>query len=306
MSKQQDTNFKRRVIPLYMNGLRGRMLYIPSQEPKKTKQILMLYGRRASLERYFPLAELLSDYGTVSMPDLPGFGGMESFYKLGEKPTLDNLADYLAAFIKLRYKKRRLTIFGVSTGFVVATRMLQKYPDLAKKVDLVISVGGFTRRDDFTFSKSKYWLYRLAAWWYSLGFVAWFTQSIILQPACLKLIYAYKSRNDSFFKGLSVKDRNNRINSEIKLWHANDFRTYAYTSKAILKMDLTNKQLNVPVYHLPIKDYPLINNAVVEQHMRIAYKDYDAHYIGKVSYYYDHEIPNLRAFVREALKRSSL
>ena len=86
----------------------------------------MLYGHHSSLERVYGLAEDMSQYGNVTIPDYPGFGGMDSFYKIGMKPTLDNLADYLATFVKLRYRGKKVTIVGMSLGFVIATRMLQR------------------------------------------------------------------------------------------------------------------------------------------------------------------------------------
>jgi len=76
---------------------------------------------------------------------------MDSFYKIGRAPTLDAFADYLAAFIKMRYRNRRVTIVGISFGFLVVTRMLQRYPELCKRIDLVVSIVGFMHRDDFTF-----------------------------------------------------------------------------------------------------------------------------------------------------------
>jgi pimeloyl-ACP methyl ester carboxylesterase len=126
------------------------MLSAPSTARKK-REILVVYGHHASLERWWSLVENLTPFGNVTMPDMPGFGGMESFYKIKTKPTLDAYADYLAAFIKLRYKNKRLTIFAISYGFLVVTRMLQCYPELAKKIDLLISVVGFMHKDDLTF-----------------------------------------------------------------------------------------------------------------------------------------------------------
>jgi pimeloyl-ACP methyl ester carboxylesterase len=114
------------ILPLYMNGLSGRMLRYKAAKPK-FKEILLIYGHHAMLERYWGLAENLREYGNVTMPDLPGFGGMESFYKLGTEPSIDVIADYLAAFVKMRYRGKRIIIAGVSFGFIVATRMLEKY-----------------------------------------------------------------------------------------------------------------------------------------------------------------------------------
>ena len=112
------------ILPLHMNGLSGRMLRI--EPPKNTKlEILFIYGHHASLERYFGVGELMNRHGGLTVPDLPGFGGMDPFYKIGEKPTLDNYADYLASIINLRFKNKRFIVAGYSLGVVIITRMLQ-------------------------------------------------------------------------------------------------------------------------------------------------------------------------------------
>jgi pimeloyl-ACP methyl ester carboxylesterase len=148
------------IVPLNMNGLQGRMLRLPAAKSDNKRELLIVYGHHAKLERWWGLIQNFNEFGNVTMPDLPGFGGMDSFYKIGQKPSIDNLADYLASFIKLRYKRRRLTIVGISFGFVIATRMLQRYPELAKRVDMVISCVGFAHHDDFTFSKPRMHFYR--------------------------------------------------------------------------------------------------------------------------------------------------
>src|ERR1019366_5253595 len=126
MAAKRPENLNECIFPLNMNGLQGRMLKAPSKS--KSREILMVYGHHVTLERWFGLAEELLRYGGVTMPDLPGFGGMESLHKIGEKPSLDIYADYLASFIKLRYKQRRLTIVAEGFGFLAATRMLQRFP----------------------------------------------------------------------------------------------------------------------------------------------------------------------------------
>ena len=138
------------IEPLYINGMRGRLLRAPATAAKK-REMLLIYGHHALLERWWGLVENLQEYGNVTMPDLPGFGGMDSFFAIGKAPTIDNYADYLAAFVKMRYRRKRVTVIGISFGFVVITRMLQRYPELTKKVDLVVSMVGFMHRDDFLF-----------------------------------------------------------------------------------------------------------------------------------------------------------
>ena len=148
------------IMPLEMNGLVGRMLHIPS-ETKNNTEILFIYGQHSSLERWWGLIQFLNHYGPVTVPDLPGFGGMESFYKIKSKPTIDNYADYLAAFMKMRYTHKKVAIVGLSFGFVIVTRMLQRYPELTKHIRLLVSLVGFTHADDFRFTKRRYLFYRI-------------------------------------------------------------------------------------------------------------------------------------------------
>src|ERR1700730_17200494 len=142
------------IVPLNMNGLEGRMLRVPASG-KREREILLIYGHHAMLERWWSLVENLNEYGAVTMPDLPGFGGMASFAKIKKKPTIDNYADYLAAFIKLRFRRKRFTIVAISYGFVIVTRMLQKYPELVKRVDILVSLVGFVHKDDFVYSQPR-------------------------------------------------------------------------------------------------------------------------------------------------------
>jgi pimeloyl-ACP methyl ester carboxylesterase len=150
------------ILPLNINGLQGRMLHTPSTS-RRRREILLIYGHHAKLERWWSLVENLTTYGNVTMPDLPGFGGMESFSKIGTKPTLDAYADYLASFVMLRYRRKRVTIYAVSYGFLVVTRMLQRYPELAKKVDILVGAAGFMHKEDFNFNSSKRRAYRCLA-----------------------------------------------------------------------------------------------------------------------------------------------
>ena len=87
---------------LRLDNFRGRMLTCPAQDPNQGRQIIFVSGHRTSLERYQGLAAALAEFGQVISPDLPGFGGMTSFFKVGLTPSLDNYADYLYSFIKFR------------------------------------------------------------------------------------------------------------------------------------------------------------------------------------------------------------
>src|SRR4051812_40524605 len=113
MAKQTSKEPAEFIKPLYINELQGRMLHMPAPKGKK-REILFVYGHHSSLERWWGLMQDLNQYGAVTMPDLPGFGGMEDLYKIGKKPDVDTLADYLATFIRMRYKRKKVTIAGLS------------------------------------------------------------------------------------------------------------------------------------------------------------------------------------------------
>lgn len=258
------------IYSLNMNGLRGRMLHLPAPE-NGGREILIVYGVHSSLERWMGFAELFNRYGSVTMPDLPGFGGMDSFYKLGQKPTIDNLADYLAAFIKLRYKRRRLTLVGMSFGFVVITRLLQRFPELAKRVDMVISLAGFTSHQDFLAKDTKKRTLRPLAYFFSLP-VANGLFRLALHPAVLRRVYL--KRDHPKFKGLSAGKKERMLKEEIKLWNSNDARTHMYTVASVLALDNTKKRVALPIYHVGANHDHFFDSLTVEQHLRAIFTDY--------------------------------
>lgn len=264
------------VVPLNINGLEGRMMYLPAPKGKKAskREILFVYGLHSSLERWWGLTQALNRYGAVTMPDLPGFGGMDSFYKIGKKPTLDNLADYMAAFIKLRYKRKKVVIIGLSFGFIVATRMLQRYPELTKKVTLLVSLVGFAHKDDFTFSKSRHMAYVLSARIISQRLPSILFHHILLQPWVLRNFYGRTHNAKKKFAAAEdplalekVKDM------EVWLWRNNDARTWAFTTKEFLTFDNCKVKVDMPVWHVGASNDHYFDNRIVEQHLNIIYKD---------------------------------
>lgn len=259
------------ISSLHINEMNGRLLRMPSQTAKK-REILLLYGHHSSLERMFGIAEVLSGYGSVTMPDLPGFGGMDSFYKINEKPTLDNFADYLASFIKLKYKRRRVTIVAMSFSVPLIIRTLQKYPELAKKVEMLVSIAGFVHHDDFIFSKREYWGLRTLSAVFSKRLPAIFMSNVILNRPVLTL--AYSSVSDSHKKMKDAKSKaelKRRIAFETNLWKINDVRTRLSTMTLMLTIDICNKQVDVPAYHVTAVEDRYFDHAVVEQHMRVIF-----------------------------------
>jgi pimeloyl-ACP methyl ester carboxylesterase len=262
------------ILPLYMNGLEGRMLRMAP--PKNTKrEILFIYGHHASLERYFGVADLLNKYGGVTVPDLPGFGGMEPFYRIGERADIDNFADYLAAFVKLRFRNKKFIIVGYSLGIPVITRMLQKYPELSQKIDMVVSIAGFTHKDDFAFSKKRYWIYRLGASFFSQRLPAAFYKHLVMRPIYIRYIYRHMFNAKQKFKGQKAEELKKTIEMEVQLWRSNDPRTYMATGLMMFTLQLPGKgHIDLPIYHAGVVNDHYFDNTRVEQHMRMIYSDF--------------------------------
>ncbi len=261
------------IQPLSINGLDGRMLRVPGP-PKKSREILLIYGHHAKIERWWGLVENLRTYGTVTMPDLPGFGGMDSFTTIGKKPNLDNFADYLAAFVKLRYRRKRITIVAISFGFVVATRMLQRYPELAKKVDLLVSLVGFMHQDDFRFPAPRQRTYARLTRLFATRPVALFIRYCCLNKFVLSNLYTRMPASKKRFIEVEPAEFHAMMEFEVELWQINDVRTHWLTTSEFLKLDNCKSQVDLPVWHVATVGDHYFDNNIVEQHMRIVFKDY--------------------------------
>lgn len=250
------------------------MLRLPPPSGKSA-ELLFVYGHHSSLERWWGLMQVLNRYGAVTMPDLPGFGGMDSYYKLGKKPSIDNLADYLAAFIKLRYRRKKVAIAGMSFGFVIVTRMLQRYPELIKKVTLLVSIVGFAHKDDFTFSKPRYYFYLSATHVLSFRIPAKVFRYTILNSAILRPFYGRThNAKHKFAEAKTKEDYKRLMDTEVLLWHNNDVRTWAYTSTQFLTFDNCKVQVQLPVWHVSAEADHFFDNHLVEQHMRVVFTDF--------------------------------
>lgn len=261
------------IQPLYINGMNGRMLHVPASGKKK-REMLVVYGHHALLERWWGLIQNFAEFGAVTMPDIPGFGGMDSFYKIGQKPTIDAYADYLAAFVKMKYKRKKVTIIGISFGFVVATRMLQRYPELVKRVDLVVSIVGFMHRTDFLFTPRQRTDYSILARVFASRPVAWIIRYCGLNGFVIKHIYVRTAPGKRRFIEMDPIDFQTMMDFEVRLWQANDVKTHWRTTSEFLMLDNCKTSIDLPLWHVVSKGDHYFDNHVVEQHMRVVYNDY--------------------------------
>jgi len=262
------------IIPLNINGLDGRMLKAPASGKNKS-EILLIYGHHALLERWWGLVQNLQAYGNVTMPDLPGFGGMDSFGKIGKKPTIDNFADYLAAFIKLRYRKNeKVKVYAISFGFTVVTRMLQKYPELVGRVSYLVSAVGFMHRDDFHMSQRVRRFYIGITRTFATRPVAFFIRYFCLNSWVIKSLYRHLPSAKKRFVEVEPMEFEEMMDFEVKLWQANDVRTHWMTTAEFLNLDNCSIRIALPVYHVASEGDHWFNNEIVKQHMLTVFNDY--------------------------------
>jgi pimeloyl-ACP methyl ester carboxylesterase len=262
------------IVPLNMNGLEGRMMRLPAPKAYLDREILVIYGHHSSLERWWGLAQNFNVYGAVTMPDLPGFGGMDSLYKIGKRPDLDSMADYLASFVKWRFKRKKVVIVGLSYGFLVATRMLQRYPELLKKVDILVSAVGFAHSDDFVFSKPRMTTYRIFSRLLSRRPMPFLFRYTALDPAVLRTAYHKTFNAKKKFADANPEDAKRMMDMEIVLWHINHVRTHWYTTYEMLTVDNCTKRVNIPVWHIAASTDQYFHQELVEQHMRVIFSDF--------------------------------
>lgn len=265
------------IVPLNMNGLDGRMLRLPARR-KAQPEILFIYGQHSSLERWWGLAMELNKLGAVTMPDLPGLGGMTPLYKIGQTPSLDNMADYLAAFVKLKFRNKKITIAAMSLGFVVVTRMLQRYPELTKKVNMLISIVGFSHGSDFVFSRRTRLFYKFTSWIFSRKWPSRLFRYTALQPAILRLVYHKTQHAKEKFEQMSGDEFERTMAVEINLWRINDIRTQFRHYLEMMGLDNTKQRVDLPVYHVTAKNDRYFNEVKVEENMRRIFNDFEIFY----------------------------
>jgi alpha-beta hydrolase superfamily lysophospholipase len=262
------------ISPLTIDGLRGRIMHLPGPS-KPSKEVLFVYGHHSSLERWQGIMQFLNQRCAVTMADLPGFGGMESLYKIGKPATLDNLADYLADFIRMRYKNgERLTIIGMSLGFVIVTRMLQRHAELTKQVEMLVSLFGFAHKNDFILPPNRRNFFLWGSRVFAMPVLADMYRTLFLNRFVLSRAYHRTPNAREKFKDTTPEQQRNNMEFEIGLWQNSDLRTYMKTGSEFLTLDNTRVKINLPVYHIAVAADRYFDNKSVEKHFRQIFSEY--------------------------------
>jgi pimeloyl-ACP methyl ester carboxylesterase len=271
------TKFSDYIKPMSVQGLQGRVLVMPPNDPKnKNNQIMMLYGLHSSIERMQGIIENIADAGTVTVPDIPGFGGMESLYSKGIKPTSEALAENLYEFVKQHYGDTKFKVVAMSYGFVVVTRMLQKYPELNDQITLVVSLAGLTDRREFIVSKANYFLWISILNTFNGRFRAKIFKHVFLSPLILKSIYKLQAARHPKFKDADKVELNKRLDYEVHLWQINDQHTYMLATKDVLQLSTPKSAIPVKLLHVSIDSDQYVDHKLVLSNLKNIYKDVDS------------------------------
>lgn len=265
------------ILPLSIDGLKGRIMHLPAKFAGQ-REIVFIYGQHSSLERWWGLAQAFNEMGGVTMPDLPGFGGMATLYSIGKDAGVDNLADYLATFFKTKLKPQKVTVVAMSLGFVIATRMLQRHPELKKRVELLVSVVGFSCYGDFIFSSARVRFYRVVCGFFSHRVPAVFFQSVFLQPFYLRRAYKHSRFAKEKLSHLSGDEFKRTMEMEIVLWKINDLRTQMKTNHEMFTLDNRKVPVDLPVYYVASKRDRYFEHTRVEENLKKIFKSVKVFY----------------------------
>lgn len=255
-------------------GMNGRMLSLPSQTKHK-KEILLLYGVHSSLERMYSNAQFHSRYGNVTMPDMPGFGGMDSFYKIEREPDLDAYADYLYTFIRTyKLDKKKIRIVAMSFGFLVVTRMLQKHPGLTNNIEFVVSFVGFGRSNDFSASIFNKIYVRLSIKFGMTKCGSALIKALVFNKVSLRLMFSIFRLFNPKYKHDNSDARKEATDMELDLWTKNDTRTRFYTYDILSDFDLTKdqKRINLVEHNLTTENDQYFDTKRVKETLKKLYK----------------------------------
>lgn len=258
--------------PYIYKDLKGRYLHLPAVNKEAKRTFVLLYGQHATLERIEPIIGALTEFGDVYAVDNPGFGGMDSSYKIHEYPSLKFYAGHLKNFLDTIVPKDRLvTLLGVSFGFQIITETLQDYPEFNPRIEQAISFVGFVSHKDFHLPLS-----------YKLPLIdvignlsrSWFGSKIVelfLHDWMITSIYRLSKPIQAKVKSMKSSDVKAYAGEQAWLWRVNDIRTHGVTAiDFIKKNDLTGYRIKTPAMHVGVpKDHLLDNSLVVKELSKI-------------------------------------
>lgn len=143
---------KEYVYFLDVNGMSGRHIKLPSKSLNSRRQIVVFGGFLSSAEKHFGLLDYLRQFGEVNYIDLPGYGGMDSLFEIGEFPMCDNYGDYIYSVLKTLKSISMPSIVCLGSSVIYVVNFMKRHPAARRWVRTVIHIEGI----DADVSKATY------------------------------------------------------------------------------------------------------------------------------------------------------
>ncbi len=259
------------IMPININGMEGRALRLESSNRHNKKEILLIYDVADNLEKWWGLAVVLKSYANVTIIDLPGLGGMDSFFSIGLKPTLDNMADYIASYIKLKFKRKRLSMIAVGFGSVLVTRMMQRNKDISAKINTLVFINGFAHKDDFTIKGFDRYVMKMYNYVCSTKPVSDILKVTLFNTLALKIRYPLNKVRVN--RGGPARTFVRRF--LIDLAKATDLRTKMYLKRELPNLDNCQVRIDATLWHITTSNSELnIISKLVDQHFQVIFNKY--------------------------------
>lgn len=271
------------ITNININGLKGRIAYFKAENKKNSgERFVIVSGMHTTHERMLGFANFLRNYGDVYLIDMPGFGGMDSFKKIGKDITFENFGDYLYTVLKTQKLTDNVTIFCVSVGGQFVTRMLQMHPDSQLWVKKVIGFVTFGAGKDFHMSRYYMWMVRIMSKISSTWLGAQLFKLIAINRFSLNIMIwlfgKFKKKMQSADKSIQKKHQA----MEIYLWLINDRRTHARVADRMFTRDLrreSDELIKVPMHNILTHDDQYLSHKEVNKTFRDLYENYTPHYL---------------------------
>ena len=264
-----------RIKPYEYKGLHGRYVHLPAKSPAAKRTFIILYGHHATLERIIPIAETLSEYGDVYMPDNPGFGGMDSSYKIGQKANLEFFAGHLKYFIDNYVEPSRLiSIMGISFGFQIAVDFVHRYPEYEQRIENLVSFAGFVSPRNIGMSPGKRILFKYLLGKTGKSKLGAAVMGLAINDFTITKIYQLTWKQNVRFDSIPPSAVDEYIAGQVMLWKSSDHRTHAQTGFDFFGAnELSTYRFNdLSLIHVGIPRDHFINDAAVRKDMKLMFK----------------------------------
>lgn len=263
-----------------IEGLSGRVLHIPSEKKSAKKNFFLVYGQHTSHERMYGISQYLSRHGNVYAIDLPGYGGMDSFYSIGKEPTIEAYGHYIYTVMQVLKLEKNIWMVGMSMGFQMMTRMLQLHPQIHPAIDKVFSLVGYTSKHDFAIKQPLWFGFNFMVFFGKTRPGVWIADNVFLNKVSVRIMLSIFAKFKSRMKSVTGEQKD-VIEMEAHLWTINDQRTHAQNIWDMFhNWDLTKyNQLPFSLINMTSKQDQYFSDERLNENFAKVYKEHKTLYL---------------------------